>query len=256
MLTGADGLEVALTAVVAFIADAVVEDAGVVEDEVGVVEEVHHGELVGDGGEAGGLRAGAVEVLVLGVEGDAEGRAGAPLEGVLGAAGELDGGGAAAGDDVDVLVVEVLLDVELTAGFDLGDVGAEVVALAREVDVCAAAAEAGPGFDLAVDAVHAVLFQDGHALAADELGVWVALVVGSDEVRVCLPVVVRLWCRGHLASSLRVVVPGVGRCVKPGYVWAFSAASAAWWKSSSTSWMMGLKPWAVYCAAPVRRRLP
>ena len=165
-------------------------------------------------------------------------------------------GGAAAGDDVDVLVVEVLLDVELTAGFDLGDVGAEVVALAREVDVCAAAAEAGPGFDLAVDAVHAVLFQDGHALAADELGVWVALVVGSDEVRVCLPVVVRLWCRGHLASSLRVVVPGVDRCVKPGYVWAFSAASAAWWKSSSTSWMMGLKPWAVYCAAPVRRRLP
>ena len=172
------GPEVALAAEVALIGGAALEFVVVVEDEFDLVGEVEVDGEVGDGGEAGRFGPGAVEVLVLGVEGNAEEGARAPLEGVLGAAGELDGGGAAAGDDVDELVVHVALRVQLTAGQDLGDVGVAEVAAASQVHVGAVAPQAVPGLQFNGDAVHAVHVVDGDALALGEPHVGVDLMVG------------------------------------------------------------------------------
>ena len=95
---------------------------GGAEDEVGVAVEVEHGRQVGRGDEPGGLAAGTVEVLVVGVERDREDRAGAPLERHLGAGVVPHAGGPVAGQRQHHLLEELPLGRERPARRDLADV--------------------------------------------------------------------------------------------------------------------------------------
>ena len=166
---GVAGVHHSLAVVLAGVADAVFEDEGVPEDEVGVVEEVHRDGGGGYGEEAGGLGAGAVVVLVPDVEGDGEDAALFPLEGRPAVGVVADEGGASSAEDVDVLLEEVLFGGHFAARGDFGDVGVVGSAVAVEVDVGAEAVEAGPGLDLdGAEVVDGESGDVGDAFAFDE----------------------------------------------------------------------------------------
>ena len=169
-----------------WVADAVFEDVGIVEDEALVVEKVH-----GDGGrghrdEARGLRAAAVQVLMPDVDGDGENAAALPLEADAAVGVVADEGRAASFEHVDVLLEDVLLRGHLAARRYLRDVGAVGVACAVEVDVRAEAVEARPRLDLdGAEVVHGEAGDDGYALFLLEGAVGVVL-DDAVKVRSCL----------------------------------------------------------------------
>jgi hypothetical protein len=121
---------------------AVAEGDGVVEDEVFVVPVAHDLRQVGDGEVARRLGAAGVEELVVRVRREAEEAALAPLERLLPALVEPDAAGAAAGHDVDGLVVDVPLGNGLAARGDLDKV---LVLLVVAVKVEKSALDALPG---------------------------------------------------------------------------------------------------------------
>src|SRR5207248_2593374 len=90
-----------------------IEDVGIVVDVIDIVEEIQHQAEVGYGDDARRLRSRTIEVLMEGVEWNAEGRARLPLKGVLGLARHLDSRRSAAGDNIDRLLVQMALLIEL-----------------------------------------------------------------------------------------------------------------------------------------------
>ena len=168
----------------------------VVVDEVRVAEHVEDDGQIGNRREAGGLGSRPVEDLVLRVQRNGEDRARPPLERVLPPVRALDDGRPAPGYDVDQLVVHMPLGLEFAARGDLRDVGREVVALPRDVDVRPEAAHALPRLHRHAMAIHRVALEDGNPLIFEEVA------VGKNPViRVELDVV------AHNTSPARV---GIG----------------------------------------------
>ena len=159
----ADGDELALAAEVTGGAFALGEAQRVFEDETLVVEQVQHDAEVVDRGEARGLGARAVEVLVMGVERQGEEALGAPLEAVLLAVMGLDRGAAMAREDVDHLFEEMALRRGLAAGCDIDDEYGDEIAPPLEVHQRAIGIEPGPGLGLDLQKIDAQLLDDGNA---------------------------------------------------------------------------------------------
>ena len=113
------------------------------------------------------LLAGAVEMLVPGVERDREDGAGLPLEGDALAGVVPHAGRAAAVEDQDHLLVELALRRELAARRDLADIAVVGEARGVVVDVDAAAAAARPRLEL--DRA-----QVGHVMGADDVEAFAA----------------------------------------------------------------------------------
>src|ERR1041385_8471736 len=114
--------------------EAVGELVVVVEDEIEIVEQVHHETAVRYGEVARGLAAAAVEVLVARVERNCEDAARPPLEGVFLALFLPDSGRAVPFDDVDHLLVKMLLRLQFAARWDLANVAVVDAAGAVEHD--------------------------------------------------------------------------------------------------------------------------
>ena len=146
------GLDVVLVLVeVVGAREPVLELVGRVEDEIGVVDEVHQVRRRRAGDQHGGRGTG-IDDAVHGVDRDREQRALLPFEDVLLAvAFEPDLGRAAAlGDQVDFLV-EVLFRIERAGARHLDDVAAPFALGAVELDVGALAAQALPGLHRQVE---------------------------------------------------------------------------------------------------------
>ena len=137
--------------IVGLAGEAVLEVVVEVEDEIEVLVEVHHRGEVGDRDKRTDFLAGAVEVLVPAIERDGEDRARLPFEGDARAGIVPDRGRAAAGQDHDHLLEQVMLRLELLAGRDLADIAVVGGARGLVVDEHALGAVAAPRPGLQLD---------------------------------------------------------------------------------------------------------
>ena len=148
--------------VVRLAVEAVIEVVPRVEHEVEVTEGVDDDRRIGHGDEACGVLAGAVEVLVPGVQRNRKERARLPFEGDLLPGVVPHGRGPASVEHVDHLLEQLTLRSELLARRDLADVA--VVRRARRIMVQEHAAPAAPRPGLELDGV-----QVRHVKRADDL---------------------------------------------------------------------------------------
>ena len=132
--------------IVGLAGEAVGEIGRHVEDEIDVVIHVDDGGRVGHRDIADALLAGAVEMLMPGIERDGEDGAGLPFEGDALAGIVPHAGRAAAVEHQDHLLVQLPLRRELAARRDLADVAVVRGARGLVVDEHALAALARPGF--------------------------------------------------------------------------------------------------------------
>src|SRR5581483_4096894 len=120
----------------------------------------------GHGQKAGGLAAGAVEMLVPGVERNGEQAARGPLERLLLLPLVPYGGAATAGKDVGELFIQVPLRSELFPRRNFAHVGGVELAGTVELDLHGVAAGASPVFQgHGVDVVHLPAAEEVQALA-------------------------------------------------------------------------------------------
>ena len=109
VVAGAHGDEIALAGEILVFARAGGELMGRLEHEAGIVERVHHQRQVGGGDDSGALAPRAVEMPVLGIQGNREQAARAPFEALSSSVGKFDLGRAGALQHVDHVLVKVAL---------------------------------------------------------------------------------------------------------------------------------------------------
>src|SRR5690348_2196250 len=78
--------------------------------------------------------------------------------------------------------MQMALDIELAAGWNLGQVAGEVVAAAGQVDVRALAAQSLPGLDRERVAIDRVFLVDRHGLLFEEIPIGIEQVIGICAV--------------------------------------------------------------------------
>ena len=138
-----------------------------VEDEIEVLVKVDHRRRAGHGDIAYRRLTGRVEMLVVGVERDAEQRAGLPLERDAAPSVVPHRGRAAALEDEHHLLEQLAVRGELAAGRDLADVA--VVGRAGSLVIDEYAAAAAPRPRLQLDG-----FQVRHEVGGDDVEAFVA----------------------------------------------------------------------------------
>ncbi len=121
---------------------------GAVEHELDILEQVDHRRRVGDGDKAGGLAAGAVEMLMAAIERDREQRTRFPFEGDAGAGIVPHHGRAAPVEHQDHLFEQLALRRQCAAGRDFTHVAVIRRARGIVIDEHAAAAAARPRLEL------------------------------------------------------------------------------------------------------------
>ena len=143
------------------------------EDEVFVAEHVHHHRQVVGGRKARPGAAGAIEVLVLGVQRQGEQAFRPPFETVGLPVMGFHGRAAMALEDVEHLLIEMLLGVRRAAGLDVDDEHGEEISPPLEMDEGAIGAEARPrrGLDLGQIDAEILDRRDTFVLGPVEVGI-------------------------------------------------------------------------------------
>src|SRR3972149_5715091 len=127
---------------------AVLEDNGVVEDEVRIVKEVDDGRGGCHSQQPGRLTPLSVEVLPPGIQGSREEAARLPFEGLLAPPLVPDGGGTPSREHIDELLEEILLRLEAGSGAYLHHVGIVGTPCPLQVDVGTESPPSIPGRQL------------------------------------------------------------------------------------------------------------